>query len=97
MPATNASFDFIIVGSGSGGGVLAARLSEDPAIRILLLEAGRDHSSADKPAHMASINPFELWEDPDWKWDALRVHRTTAQAARPYPAGRATGGGSAIN
>ena len=86
-------YDDIIVGGGSAGAVLAGRLSEDPARRVLLLEAGPDYATLES-------TPDDLRDG--WRM-SLREHdwRLTAEAvpgrAIPYPRGRVIGGSSAVN
>ena len=88
-------WDYIIVGGGSAGCVLANRLSADPTVRVLLLEAGR--SSDTLISKVPAGVPVALGRsDMNWKYlaepDASRNGMVDM-----WPAGRLLGGGSAIN
>src|SRR5258708_19813510 len=65
------SFDYIVIGSGSAGGVVAARLSEDPSVSVLLLEAGPEDD--DDMIHLP-IGWTTLFKT-KWDWG----YRTTPQ------------------
>jgi choline dehydrogenase len=91
---TAASFEYIIVGSGSAGSVLANRLSADPACTVLLLEAGGSDNSLliRMPAGIARLGT------PEFNW----LYETVPQPAMKgrsmfWPRGRTLGGSSSIN
>ncbi len=87
-------FDYIIIGAGSAGCVLANRLSEDPACRVLLLEAGGedDSPSIRIPAFYAQL------QDGPCDWADRTVPQAQLGGRRIFvPQGRVLGGSSAIN
>jgi choline dehydrogenase len=94
-------YDVIVVGGGSAGAAAAAKLSEDPARRVLLLEAGRDWRSAEAPSALRSANILPFMNDPayqaEWQWPKLMARRTRVQDPKFYWRGRALGGSSTVN
>ncbi len=100
---TGAVADHLILGGGSAGCVLAARLSEDPARRVVLVEAGRDINESDVPPDVISRYPGRAYLDTRNIWDELTAlmgyarSNSAPRSSRRYEQAKILGGGSAIN
>jgi choline dehydrogenase-like flavoprotein len=87
-------FDYVIVGAGSAGCVLAARLSEDPAAQVLLLEAGAPDTAME--IHVPAAFP-KLFKT-KWDWDYQSDPEPGLDGRTVYlPRGRMLGGSSSMN
>ena len=88
-------FDYIVVGSGSGGSVVASRLTEDPNIKVCLLEAGKPDKSIliHAPIGVAALLPRKFY---NWGFDT--VPQPHLKGRKGYqPRGKTLGGSSSIN
>ena len=92
-----ADYDFVIVGGGSAGSVLANRLSEDPGNRVLVLEAGRSDWPWDLFIHMPAALAFPIGNRfYDWRYESEPEPHMGGR--RVYHArGKVLGGSSSVN
>ena len=96
-PERAVAYDYVIVGGGSAGCVLANRLSEDPSTRVLVLEAGRADWLWDVFIHMPAALPFPIGSRfYDWRYESEPEPHMGGR--RVYHArGKVLGGSSSIN
>jgi choline dehydrogenase len=86
--------DYVIVGAGSAGCVLAARLSEDPNIKVALVEAGPPDTAQEIHIPVAFAQLFQT----KWDWDYLTDPEPGLDGRRRYlPRGKMLGGSSSMN
>ncbi|XP_037974782.2 glucose dehydrogenase [FAD, quinone]-like [Plutella xylostella] len=90
-------YDYVIVGAGSAGCALASRLTEDPGVTVLLLEAGRPEQV---PTDVPAIAPWFQFTDYVWPYYMERQPNMCLGMRNKrcfWPRGRAVGGSSVIN
>src|SRR4051794_214623 len=90
-------FDYIVIGSGIGGCVIANRLSANPDTTVLLLEAGpRDDDADIHNVELTSL--FAVWQKPQFDWGLSTVEEPGLDGRRmPLQQGKVAGGGSSVH
>jgi 5-(hydroxymethyl)furfural/furfural oxidase len=91
------TFDFVVVGGGSAGCVVASRLSEKRSVTVLLIEAGQDTPPGRVDPDILSSYPMTAFRGERWIWPALRARAAQGRPTSRYEQARVLGGGSTIN
>ena len=86
--------DYVVVGAGSAGCVLAARLSEDPTVDVLLLEAGGPDTA--REIHIPAAFSKLFRSDVDWNYDTAPEPELAGRSIY-WPRGKMLGGSSSMN
>ncbi|KAH9053670.1 alcohol oxidase [Lactarius vividus] len=93
---SNQSFDYIVIGGGTAGLVVAVRLSEDPSVSVLVLEAGSPNLN--DPAILTTARFGSHFGNPQYDWGFTTVPQTNANGKIAYwGRGKGLGGSSGIN
>jgi len=90
-------FDYVIIGGGSAGCVLAHRLSSNRGLRVALIEAGSDTPPGAIPKEILDSYPMPVFCGDRYIWPALKARATATSPLKVYEQGKVMGGGSSIN
>lgn len=93
--ASNNSPHYIIIGGGTAGLVVANRLSENPDVQVLVLEAGKD-LTADPRVNVPAFWTALMGSEADWQFQSVPQKNLAGRSIKE-PQGKTLGGSSAIN